>query len=73
MTNKQTQELRDLSVEELEAKHEDLRKDLFTLRNQRQIEKKVEQPHLLREKRRNIARVITVLQEKQAAGAGVEE
>lgn len=73
MAREKAQVLRDLSGEELEARLGDLQKEVFELRNQRQREKKVEKPHLLRETRREIARVITILDEKRRAHAGVEE
>lgn len=59
------QELRDQSQEELEALYEDLNKKVFELRNQQSLEKKLDEPHMLRESKKNIARVLTVLREKQ--------
>ena len=61
------QELRDLSVEELEASIVELRKKLFELRNELQTSKKMEKPHEMKETRKGIARVLTVLQEKHCA------
>jgi large subunit ribosomal protein L29 len=58
-------ELRDQSVEELEATVRDTRKELFEVINEYRQSKKVEKPHLLRHKRRDIARALTVLREKQ--------
>lgn len=60
-------ELRDKSVEDLEASYNDTRKELFYLRNKMQHDKKLDQPHLLRMKRREIARLLTILHEKQSA------
>lgn len=60
-------DLRDQSVEELQAAHGDLRKELYALVNEYKLSQKLEKPHLLREKRRDIARVLTVLNEKHGA------
>lgn len=59
------QELRDQSVEELELKEKELNRDLFTLINELKLSKKIEKPHLVREKRKEIARIKTVLREKR--------
>lgn len=58
-------DLRDKSVDELEAACNDTRRELFELKNSREREKKLEHPHLLHAKRREIARILTVLREKQ--------
>lgn len=58
-------ELRDLSVAELEAAHQEARKSLFELVNEAHREKKVEKPHRIRQKRKEIARILTLLTEKQ--------
>ncbi len=56
---------RDQSSEELELAKVNLTKDLFDLFNELKISKKLDKPHLIREKRRNIAKINTVLREKQ--------
>ncbi len=65
-------ELRDQSVEELEAAYLELSKELFELRNERQLSRKVERPHLLRERRRDAARLLTILNEKAKAAPSTE-
>lgn len=60
-------DLRDQSPEELEANLVDLSKELFQLKNQFKLTKKLEQPHRLRELRRDRARILTVLGEKKRA------
>lgn len=60
-------ELRDLSVDELDAQYVDARKELFHLVNELKRTKKIEKPHLLREKRKEIARMLTIKTEKQLA------
>ena len=57
-------EIRSLSVEELEKKLADLKKDLFMLRMQ-QSTKHRDHPTKISAARRDIARVKTVLHEKQ--------
>lgn len=60
-------DLRDKSVEELEASYNDTRKELFHLRNGMQRDKKSEKPHLVRLMKKEIARLLTILHEKQSA------
>jgi ribosomal protein L29 len=55
----------DLSQEELEAKIIDLRKDLFKHRCEHRQGQKAEKPHFLRITRRDVARALTVLKQKQ--------
>lgn len=61
------QEYRDQSLDELEVTCEELGKKLFELRNEKQANKKVEQPHLMRETKKEIARLLTVINEKRRA------
>lgn len=58
---------RDQSLEELQANYEDLKRQIFELRNQRELEKKMEKPHALRQNKKDIARILTVMREKQMA------
>ncbi len=60
-------EYRDKSVEDLKETYNETRKELFHLRNKMQHDKKLEKPHLLRVKRKDIARLLTILHEKQSA------
>lgn len=60
-------EFRDQTVEELIASCEDARKALFQLVNQNKQTKKMDKPHLIRQKRKDIARLLTVITEKQSA------
>lgn len=59
--------LKDMSVNELEAMLVDLRKEHFNLINELKRAKKLEKPHLLRTKKKDIARLLTVLHTKQSA------
>ena len=60
-------ELKDKSPEELQSELVRLRKEQFGLRMQR-ASGQLGQPHLLKEARRDIARIKTVLAEKQRNG-----
>jgi large subunit ribosomal protein L29 len=58
---------RDMSDEELEATYGELNKELFSLKNDIRHTKKTEKPHLIQEKRKEIARLLTIQHEKQLA------
>ena len=58
-------ELRTMSVEALEEKVKELKAELFNLRFQHAINQ-LENPHKITDVKRDIARVMTVLQEKNA-------
>ena len=58
-------ELKELTVEELNGKLKDLKEELFNLRFQHAINQ-LENPHRIVEVKRDIARVMTVLREKNA-------
>ena len=57
-------ELRELSLEELERKLEDLTQELFNLRFQHATDQ-LENPMRLRQTKKDVARVKTVLRERQ--------
>ena len=58
------QEIRDHSVEELRDKEKELADQLFALRLQK-VTGQLEKPARIREVRRDLARVMTVLREKR--------
>ena len=58
-------EIRAMSVEELSAKLKELKEELFTLRFQHAINQ-LDNPQKIVEVKKNIARVMTVLSEKNA-------
>ena len=60
-----TEELRKLSAEELNAKLKELKEELFNLRFQHAINQ-LDNPQRIVEVKKNIARVMTVLSEKNA-------
>lgn len=61
--------LRDSAVEELEAALQDLNKELFGLVNEMKRTKKLEKPHLIRQKKKEKARLLTIIHEKQLASS----
>ena len=58
-----TTEIRELSAEQLQAKLKELKEELFNLRFQLAINQ-LENPHRITAVKRDIARVMTVLNEK---------
>ena len=54
----------DLSVEELKATYMDLSRDLFRLKNELRLLHKVEKPYVIKQKKRDRARVLTALRAK---------
>ena len=60
-------ELNDLTEDELIAKEKELKKDLFDMESHRQMGR-VEKPASFRNLRRDIARILTILNERKAHG-----
>jgi large subunit ribosomal protein L29 len=60
-------ELRQQTVDELRAKEHELAEQLFALRLQK-VTGQLERPSRVREARRDLARVLTVLREKRQTG-----
>ena len=58
-------ELRSMTAAELETKLQELKKELFNLRFQHAVNQ-LENPHQIAEVKHDIARVMTVLNEKNA-------
>ena len=52
---------REVPIVDLLAKNEELERDLFALKNELAVSKKLEKPHLLREKKKERARILTAL------------
>lgn len=65
MAKKKQKELKDLSVVELQEKAQSLGREVFDLRNLLVMQRKLEQPHLIKAKRHERARVLTLLTQKQ--------
>ncbi|NGX41766.1 MAG: 50S ribosomal protein L29 [Chlamydiae bacterium] len=60
-------DLRDQSIEELEATVIETKNELFEIKNEMKQAKKLEKPHLLREKKKDIAKLKTIICEKAKA------
>ena len=65
MKNSIIKELRAMSAEQLNAKLKELKEELFTLRFQHAINQ-LDNPQKMVEIKKNIARVMTILSEKNA-------
>ncbi len=61
-------ELRQLSIKDLQRKLKDLKLLLMKLRIKQHVEGALENPMAIRTTKRNIARVLTVIREKQLKG-----
>ena len=61
-----TNELRNMTVDEIRLKMETLKKDLYNLRSEAKAGR-VEKPHKIGESRRAIARCETIIREKSNA------
>ena len=68
MKAKEIKEIRGLSVEKLEEKLQELKKDLFMLRMQHATNQ-LDNPLKIRETKRDIARVMTMLREKELSAS----
>ncbi|MDJ0651563.1 MAG: 50S ribosomal protein L29 [Simkaniaceae bacterium] len=62
-------ELINQSNEELEAQYEDICRDIFELTNELRVSRKLEKPHELKEKKKDRARILTVLRQKKSKGS----
>ena len=58
-------EVRELPEDQLEVLIEDLNRDIFILKNQLAVTRKLEKPHELKDKKRDRARAILALSEKK--------
>jgi len=63
-------DLRDQTAEELEAKVEEIEIELFSLRSKLKAERKLEKPHTIKVLRRDRARIMTILTEKELKSNG---
>lgn len=62
------QELVSQPETELEAQYEQLSRDIFRLQNELRVSKKLDNPHKLKEKKKDRARVLTALNQKRLTG-----
>ncbi len=59
----------DLSVDELKVKAQELDREIFDLRNELALNRKIEKPHLIKAKKKDKARILTILTQKQVVVA----
>lgn len=64
-----SKELKQSSSPELKEQLTTLRQDLYKLRNERALSKRLEKPHRLRALRKDIARIHTILRERELSEA----
>jgi large subunit ribosomal protein L29 len=62
---KKAKDFRGQTTQELMTTLNDLRRDYFMMVNQNKFQNKLEKPHLLRVRKKEIARLMTVLNEKR--------
>ncbi|HEY2811148.1 MAG TPA: 50S ribosomal protein L29 [Rhabdochlamydiaceae bacterium] len=58
-------ELREQGAQELKGMLDDLAKEIFELRNEFKITRKLEKTHLIKEKKRKRAQILTLLREQE--------
>ncbi|MBS0624101.1 MAG: 50S ribosomal protein L29 [Verrucomicrobia bacterium] len=61
---KKASELRNISLEELDVLVDSLRKEIYELRSAR-LDSKTQKTHMISEKKKEVARVLTVKREKE--------
>ncbi len=66
-TDQKKKDLRIESIPSLQAHLLDLDREIFALRNELALHRKLEKPHLIKQKRREKARTLTILTLKQRA------
>ena len=59
----EVKDLRGLAASELKAQSEDISREIYKMNCELRITRKLEKPHLLREKKKDRARILTVLSE----------
>lgn len=60
-----TKDLANQTIDELKATARELDREIFKLRNELSTQRRLEKPHLLKEKRKNRARALTLMTLKQ--------
>jgi large subunit ribosomal protein L29 len=58
------EDLKKQNTDELKAVYQDLSKEIFEIKTEFSITRKLEKPHLLREKKKDRARVLTAISQK---------
>ncbi len=71
MAKKKMKQLVDCSLLDLQTMNRDLAREVFELRNTLAMQRKLEKPHLLKAKRKERARVLTMLTKKHIEGVAL--
>ncbi len=61
---KKREQIKDQTVEELRTHYRNLSKDIYQLKNELSLARKLEKPHQLREMKKDRARTLTFLKQK---------
>ena len=72
-TKKKKKERNEHSVKSLQEAAAQLDREIFSIRNELSWNRKLEKPHRLKEKRKEKARILTMLTMKQRSQANVKE
>ena len=64
MAKSKKEQLKDQSAKELTARTQELDREIYALRNELATQRKLEKPHLIKEKRKEKARILTILTQK---------
>ena len=62
------EKIKEKNTEQLENLCDDLRAEIFQLRNELAMNRKLEKPHLIKEKRHALAKARTVITQRQKEG-----
>lgn len=65
-------ELRGKATDELKALFEDLSKEIYQVRNEFKVTKKIEKTHLIKEKKRTRAQILTIWREQEIRSSQAE-
>lgn len=65
MAKTKKKDFKDQSVPELKAQVVDLNREIFQLRNELATQRKLEKPHMIKAKRKDVARILTIMTKKQ--------
>ena len=66
----QEKELREKNDKELKAQVDTLSREMYQMYCELNVSRKLDKPHLVREKRRDRARLLTIIHEKSASEKG---
>lgn len=64
---KKSSRFKDQSVEELKSQYHELSKEIFVLRNEKAVSRKLDKPSVLKGKVKDRARVLTFLRQKSGS------